>query len=123
MGKHTPGKLKARQVLTVGPGKYNDGGGLWLAISKTGTRKWFLRFTVDGKRREMGLGGYPDVGLAEARGQAAKYREQAKSGIDPIEVRETEKAKAEKMPTFTTCAARYIRAHRRGWGNAEHARQ
>jgi len=44
----------------------------------------------------------------------------SKDGVDPIEARQAE---PEKMPTFTTCAARYIRAHRHGWKNAKHARQ
>jgi len=63
------------------------------------------------------------VSLAEARDKAVEHRKQAKAGIDPIEARKTEKAEAEKSPTFTTCAARHIRAHRRGWKNAKHARQ
>ncbi len=46
-------------------------------------------------------------------------RKQAKDDVDPIEARQTD---PEKTPTFTTCAARYIRAHRRGWKNAKHAR-
>lgn len=113
-------KLTPRKVATAGPGKYEDGGGLRLVVSNTGAKKWVLRFTIDGKRREMGLGSFPDVGLAEAREKATQYRKQVKSGVDPIEARQTE---PEKTPTFTTCAARYIRAHRRGWKNAKHARQ
>ncbi|MCP4934087.1 MAG: integrase arm-type DNA-binding domain-containing protein [bacterium] len=112
--------LSPRKVATAGPGKYEDGGGLRLVVSKTGAKKWVLRFTIDGKRREMGLGSYPDVTLGRARDKASEYRTQASEGIDPIEVRRTE---PEKTPTFTTCAARYIRAHRRGWKNAKHARQ
>lgn len=113
-------KLTARQVSTAGPGKYEDGGGLRLVVSSAGAKKWVLRFTVNNKRREMGLGSFPDVELAEARNKASEHRSLAKSGIDPIEVRRTE---PEQTPTFTTCAARYIRAHRSGWRNAKHARQ
>lgn len=112
--------LTARQVETAGPGKYEDGGGLRLVVSKTRAKKWVLRFTIRGKRREMGLGSYPDVSLADARERAAKCRRLAKDGIDPIEARRTE---PEAIPTFTTCAARYIRAHRGGWRNSKHARQ
>ena len=113
-------KLTPRKVATASPGKYEDGGGLRLVVSPSGARKWVLRFTIDRKRREMGLGSFPDVGLADARDKASKYRKQAQVGADPIDARQSE---PEAVPTFTTCAARYIRAHRRGWKNAKHAQQ
>ena len=113
-------KLLPRKITTAGPGKYEDGGGLRLVVAGSGAKKWVLRFTIDGKRREMGLGSFPDVGLAEARDQAAAYRKQAKAGVDPIEARQNG---IETTPTFTTCAARYIQTHRRAWKNAKHARQ
>jgi len=113
-------KLSSRKIETAKPGKYEDGGGLRLVVSNAGARKWVLRFTINGKRREMGLGSYPDVGLAEVRDKSTEYRKKAKKGVDPIETRQIEPA---QTPTFTTCAARYIRGHRRSWKNAKHARQ
>ena len=113
-------KLSPRKVETAGLGKYEDGGGLRLAVSKSGAKKWVLRFTINGKRREMGLGSFPDVGLADARAKASECRLQAAAGIDPIEERRVE---PDAIPNFTACAARYIRAHRGGWKNAKHARQ
>ncbi len=113
-------KLTARKVQTAAPGKHEDGGGLRLIVSKADSRKWVLRYTCHGKRREMGLGAFPDVGLAEARAKASEARKLAKSGVDPIGAR---LAEAAAIPTFTTCAARYIRAHRRGWRNRKHTRQ
>lgn len=113
-------RLTPRKVATAGSGKYEDGGGLRLVVSNSGSRKWVLRFTLNGKRREMGLGSYPDVGLADARTKASEYRQQASMNIDPIEARRVEQ---EAIPTFTTCAARFIRSHRNGWKNAKHARQ
>ncbi|MCP4185057.1 MAG: DUF4102 domain-containing protein [Hyphomicrobiales bacterium] len=113
-------KLTPRKVSTAAHGKYEDGGGLRLVVSKLGARKWVLRFTLDGKRREMGLGSFPDIGLADARTRASASRKQVLAGIDPIETRRTA---PEKVPTFTTCAARYIKAHRGGWRNIKHARQ
>lgn len=113
-------KLNDARVKTAKFGKYEDGGGLRLVVSKSGAKKWVLRFTVGDKRREMGLGSYSDIGLADARSKASEYRQQAKEGIDPIEAR---RAEPEEIPVFTTCAARYIRAHRHGWKNAKHARQ
>jgi integrase len=68
----------------------------------------------------MGLGSFPDVDLANVRIRASEYRNLAKEGIDPIEARKIE---AEKVPNFTVCAAQFIRARRRGWKNAKHARQ
>ena len=113
-------KLTPRKVATAGHGKYEDGGGLRLVVSKLGAKNWVLRYTLGGKRREMGLGSFPDVGLADARSKASEYRLQATENIDPIDTRLAEPG---KVPTFTTCAAQYIRAHRRGWKNAKHARQ
>lgn len=113
-------KLTPRTVTNAGIGKFEDGGGLRLVVSGAGAKKWVLRFSIKGKRREMGLGSFPDVGLAAARGKASECRQQAADGVDPIEARRVE---PEAVPTFTTCAARFIRAHRRGWRNAKHARQ
>ncbi|MEW8474899.1 MAG: integrase arm-type DNA-binding domain-containing protein [Candidatus Thiodiazotropha endolucinida] len=113
-------KLSPAKVKNARPGKYDDGGGLKLVVSNAGAKKWVLRFTINGKRREMGLGSYPDVKLGEARNDASDYRKLVTKGVDPIEARRIEKV---EIPTFTTCAALYIRAHRRSWKNAKHARQ
>src|ERR1700687_4883170 len=65
------GRLTARKVETAKPGKYGDGGGLpFGGASLGGAKKWVLRFLWQGKPREMGLGSYPEVGLAEAREKA-----------------------------------------------------
>lgn len=56
--------------------------------------QWVFRFTVSGKRMEMGLGGYPSVSLAQAREMADAYRAIVKSGGNPIEVRISKRAKA-----------------------------
>ncbi len=113
-------KLSQRTVATADAGKYEDGGGLRLVVAKSGAKKWVLRFTFRGKRREMGLGSYPNVGLADVRRKALRCRRQLVTGIDPIEAR---RAEPEQIPSFTTCAARYIRSHRLGWSNGKHARQ
>ncbi|MCG7969973.1 MAG: tyrosine-type recombinase/integrase [Candidatus Thiodiazotropha taylori] len=113
-------KLSPAKVKNAGPGKYDDGGGLKLVVSNAGAKKWVLRFTINGKRREMGLGSYPDTKLGDVRNDASDYRKLVTKGVDPIEARRTEQV---VIPTFTTCAARFIRAHRRSWKNAKHARQ
>ena len=48
-------------------GRYSDGGGLHLFISKSGRKSWVQRITIDGQRRDIGLGGFPSVSLAKAR--------------------------------------------------------
>ena len=72
------------------PGKYCDGAGLWLVVREDGGAQWVLRVTVHGRRREMGLGGYPALGLAEARKVADRWRAMAKARRDPIKEREAE---------------------------------
>ena len=55
------GRLTARKVETAKPGKYGDGGGLQLAISVSGAKKWVLCFLWQGRPREMGLGSYVSI--------------------------------------------------------------
>lgn len=81
----------------------NDGGGLILRVSASGSGRWSLRYTLRGqKQREMGLGSYPAVSLADARRLAAEARTRITNGQDPIqearrvaeEKRQRERAKA-----------------------------
>ena len=72
-------------------GKYNDGSGLWFHKRKDGGAQWFLRVSISGHRREMGLGGYPDVSLKDAREAAERWRLEAKKGTDPLQVRNRER--------------------------------
>ena len=81
-------KLTAAQVRNARPGKHNDGGGLWLHKREDGGAKWFLRITIHGRRREMGLGSASTVSLKEARTEAQKWRAIAKEGKDPIKERQ-----------------------------------
>ena len=123
-------KLTALKVANAKPGKYGDGGGLQLVVKNGGAKKWIFRFTLKEKAREMGLGSAHTVSLAEARIAAHDCRTQVRAKIDPISARieaeeesKKEKEKQKTKPTFTTCAAMFIRDNRRGWTNAKHARQ
>jgi integrase len=89
-------KLSAAQVKSCAPGKYADGGGLWLHKREDGGAQWFLRVTVHGRRREMGLGALRDVSLKEARETAAEWRAVARQGKDPIKERQRQRREAEK---------------------------
>lgn len=81
-------KLSAMKVRSALPGKYSDGGGLWLHKRPDGGAQWFLRVTVHGRRREMGLGSLQYVSLKEARSEAEKWRSIARNGTDPIKERQ-----------------------------------
>jgi integrase len=123
----TTGRLTALKVERAKqPGLYADGGGLYLQVSKNGA-SWIYRYMIAGRAREMGLGPRALFGLAEARAKALDARKLRYQGIDPIEARRTERAKARldvaKAMTFNQCAEAYIAAHRAGWRNDKHAGQ
>lgn len=111
------------------PGLYFVGGvpGLALQVLPSGARSWVLRVLIGTKRREMGLGGYPGVGVAQARDAAALARAKIRQGIDPIE----EAAKARELlrlaqanaVTFERAASSYIEIHEPSWSNQKHAQQ
>ena len=84
-------KLSSAFIKDAPVGKHNDGEGLWLHKRNDGGAQWVLRISLDGKRREMGLGGFPFISLTEARRFAAKYRKIAKFGRYPIIFREKSK--------------------------------
>lgn len=79
--------LTQMQAKNLGVGKHSDGQGLWLIKRDKTVGRWMLRIVVRGKRREMGLGSWPDVSISEARERAATARRQLRDGIDPIEER------------------------------------
>ena len=75
------------KAKNLGPGKHADGQGLWLIKRHNAAGRWMLRIVVNGKRREMGLGRWPDVSISEARERAAAARRQLRDGVDPIDER------------------------------------
>lgn len=78
-------------------GKYADGQGLWLIKRDRVFGKWILRTVIFGRRREMGLGPWPDVTIAEAREQAGKARRVIRDGRDPIEERQKLRRRTERL--------------------------
>jgi integrase len=134
--------LSARKVETFKrPGRYCDGGGLWLQISKWNTKSWIFQYTSPtapkrkkhgrelGRIRHLGLGPYGkhDVTLEKARILAGAAREQVRSGIDPVDARRSDReakrlADAKRL-TFKQCAERYIATHQGAWKNDRHRAQ
>jgi integrase len=111
------------------PGLYFVGGvaGLALQVLPSGGRTWILRATMGGRRRDMGLGGFPDVRLVDARAAARRARDQIRAGLDPIEearaAANSQRANQVKNITFKQAALGYIAAHKAGWRNTKHAQQ
>ena len=90
-------KLSSAKVRTAPPGKYSDGGGLWLVKRDDGGAQWVLRVTIHGRRREMGIGSIQAVSLKEARETAEKWRAVVREGKDPIKERERQRRLAERQ--------------------------
>jgi Arm DNA-binding domain len=121
LGRTRVPKLTDRTVKTIGPGRYSDGAvkGLMLVVRDSGSRAWVLRYQIGGRRRDMGLGPYPEIGLADAREKALDARRLIKrDGKDPIAVRRRAKVK-----TFKEAAKALIESKKSGWRNAKHAAQ
>ncbi|MBD8592155.1 MULTISPECIES: site-specific integrase [Pseudomonas] len=126
------GKLNPKQIenLTTS-GTYEDGEGLRMVVKPTGKKYWVLRYQLAGKRREMGLGGFPTITLKKAREAAAEHRKMLSQEIDPLVSRDAERkasrlaeeARQARAISFRTVAEDYIAAHKAGWKNAKHIQQ
>lgn len=110
------------------PGLHFVGGvaGLGLQIAG-GSRSWTLRVTIGGRRRDMGLGAYPAVTLAQAREKAREARELIRQGVDPIErqrvAQSALRAAVASALTFKETAKAYMATHEAGWKSAKHGQQ
>ena len=124
MGRREYDRLTAMGVKKeTTPGYHADGRGLYLQISPTGSKSWIHRYSLNKKSREMGLGSYPDVSLAQARDQATLQRLLLRDGIDPLEARQARRASMQPQRTFEQCAIEYHETHKHSWRNAKHASQ
>ena len=85
------------------PGLYRADPTLYLAVAPGGSKSWIQRITVNGRRRDIGLGGFPVVSLAEARELAFENRRLAGTGGDPL-ARKREARRRTAMPTFRKAA-------------------
>jgi integrase len=143
-GKLTP--LKISRIKE--PGRYGDGRRLYLGVNRSAsgeiTKNWIYRYhtkvprkkdgVVRGLVREMGLGPFPAVTLAEARSGSEivkwcrDYCDKLRSqNIDPIEARKAERAQkaveSAKAVSFKQATERYIKLNRDAWKSKKHAAQ
>ena len=115
-------RLSSQFVKTAPVGKHCDGAGLWLVKRDDGGAQWVQRVTVHGRRREMGLGGYPALGLANARKLSERWRNVASAGRDPVKEREAEERAARReditLAILTADAFESRKAELKGDGTA-----
>src|SRR5262245_52261412 len=105
---------KKVEALRNHPGRYGDGHGLVLQVFSLKSASWFLRYQRQGVERWLGLGPLHVFGLVEARDRARRARVLLADGIDPLEKKRSEAAKA---VTFAVCAQRYFDVHQTRWTN------
>ena len=111
-------KLTALKVKSLkDSGRYGDGQGLYFNIAPGGSKSWVQRIVVDGKRRDLGLGGYPKIGLADARAAANVNRQAVQEGT-PLESSKPTATAVPAMPTFREAAAIVLKMNAATWGNA-----
>lgn len=93
--------------------------------SSKGHGKWVLRYVspTTKKRRNAGLGSYPEIGIAEAGKQAHAMRDQLANGVDPLELKKVVAADKPVIPTFTDASCQVHMDLLPGWKNDKHGKQ
>lgn len=100
-------------------GKYFDGYGLFLRVYDDGSRRWYQRLTINGKRSEIGLGSPPSRTLADVREEAFENYRLVRKGGDPLRERRTKEA----IPTFKKAAEEYHEKLRDSFTSDTHSKQ
>ena len=98
------------------PGRYTAAPTLYLTVWKTGSKSWVQRVTINGQRRDIGLGPYPVVSIQEARRRALENRILIERGGDPL----VNKRKS-AAPTFREAANTVYKANLKRWKAGRHA--
>ena len=131
----SPAVARQSKILTAikvaalnAPGRYADGGNLYLQVDAGNRKRWVVLARIGGKRAELGVGSARDVDLKQARKRAGELLVRIAAGEDP-------RVKAESIPapdavagpvkpkTFREAAEAHIDAHEVGWKNAKHRQQ
>ena len=122
MPKMTAPKTDRWVATLTTEGVFAVGGIPGLVIRVRGrSKQWFLRYRVNGKRRELSLGSYPEKTLSEARMLALEARKRITDGIDPLAERTLTKTRI--VVTFEEAARQVIEAKRPEWKNPKHGAQ
>jgi integrase len=116
-------RLTARSIAAAKkPGRYSDGGNLYLHVTASGARSWVFLYKFAGRQREMGLGSLAVIGLPEARRKALEARAALVQGQDPLALKRAARARL-SAKTFGECALEVIASKKSEWRNAKHRAQ
>ena len=119
-------KLSARAVETLkAPGRYSDGGNLYLSISANGGRRWVFMYRLPASSGKWGWVQASRAGtsLARARELAAEARTTLAAGLDPLEARKASRQANRVVPSFGECADAYVETHKNSWRNDKYVAQ
>jgi len=120
MGRLVTNKLTVAEVKSIiKPGRHSDGGGLYLKVRKSGSKSWVYIDRKNGKMKELGLGSFDYVALADARRKAKEFRERRQAGLPLIAIIPDEV----ETPTFIQCVERFLSSKEAGWSNQKHRAQ
>ena len=104
--------------------RYADSGGMYLQVSPAGSKRWFLKYRVGGKEKQLALGSYPDVSLKSARLARDAAKLQKSEGIDPVQARKLQKLKATRNTedTFKAIALEWYGKQAPQWSESHAGR-
>ncbi len=104
--------------------RFADSGGMYLQVSPAGSKRWFLKYRVGGKEKQLALGSYPDVSLKSARLARDAAKLQKSEGTDPIQARKLNKLKASRSSgdTFKAIALEWYGKQAPQWSTSHAAR-
>ena len=119
--------LEVNRLKIAGNHAVGGVSGLYLYVNEAQGRSWVLRVMIAGKRKHLGLGGYPSVTLAQARDKAREAREKVVKGVDPIQERKVAasalRAHQATRRSFQEVATAYVAFQEAGWKNSKHRKQ
>jgi integrase len=121
-------KLTLSKIARISkPGRYSDGGGLYLQVTKRLTKSWIFRYQRQGTEHYMGLGSLCWISLEEARKAASDARASLAQGCDPLQARDLDDEQRQitktNCKTFDECLAACIARHKAAWRSNKHGKQ
>ena len=120
MAKRLDSAVPVRNVKT--PGRRPAGDTLYLMVWPSARKSWVQRLTIEGKRKDLGLGPYPTVSLAQARKRALDNLSLVKPGGNPLAEKQ-EESKLSAVPTFEALARQHIAENLGSWRSSKHGAQ